>query len=311
MKKKLLQKIGLGVLSFSMIVSCMPIQSVQAADKFRSEVTYTNGSYTFDKLSHANKGVATPDGIVDYIGNGAVSAGDQGQGDRGQSYSWSAVAYGDWVYVGTCYAAMGNTLTMMKNILGDSFDEETMRATLNAMYNGTFFYGQSKEDGSEDIDSQGILVKVNVNTGETKLLMSQATTNQAPLFRNGIRYKDKLYFCGSVRLNGAKSGLPSIYCVDPETDEIKEVYKGITPQEAGAAYQQGISTGIRGMAEYNGQLVVSCVGLEGPYIMISSDPSAGASSFKKIATNADLFDYAAYHYSDSIYGGIHLGNCRI
>ena len=152
MKKKLLQKIGLGVLSFSMIVSCMPIQSVQAADKFRSEVTYTNGSYTFDKLSHANKGVATPDGIVDYIGNGAVSAGDQGQGDRGQSYSWSAVAYGDWVYVGTCYAVMGNTLTMMKNILGDSFDEETMRATLNAMYNGTFFYGQSKEDGSEDID---------------------------------------------------------------------------------------------------------------------------------------------------------------
>ena len=35
----------------------------------------------------------------------------------------------------------------------------------------------------------------------------------------------------------------------------------------------------------------------------STDPSAGQSSFKKIATKKDLFNYPAYHYSDSIYGG--------
>ncbi len=33
-------------------------------------------------------------------------------GDRGQNYAWSAVGYGDWLYVGTCYAAIGNTLSL-------------------------------------------------------------------------------------------------------------------------------------------------------------------------------------------------------
>ena len=55
------------------------------------------------------------------------------------------MAYGDYVYVGTCYAAMGNTLSAMDSVMGHKFDEETMRAELNAIYNGTFFYGE--EDG--------------------------------------------------------------------------------------------------------------------------------------------------------------------
>ena len=37
--------------------------------------------------------------------------------------------------------------------------------------------------------------------------------------------------------------------------------------------------------------------------MESTDPSAGQSSFKKIATKEDLFNYPAYHFTDSIYGG--------
>ncbi len=67
-------------------------------------------------------------------GNGAVdvitdsSDPNYNAGDRGQNYSWSAVAYGDWMYVGTCYSAMGNTLTLMQNILGDKFDKDVMEA---------------------------------------------------------------------------------------------------------------------------------------------------------------------------------------
>lgn len=305
MKKSFCKRIGTSLMVLSLVVSNFSAISVSAEEntQFRSSVTYKHGAYTFDKLSHPDKAVSTPDGIVDYISGGNVSASDQGQGDQGQSYSWSAVAYGDWVYVGTCYAAMGNTLTLMKNILGDNFDQETMTAALKAMYNGTFFYGHEKEDGSPDIDSEGILVKVNVKTGETKLLMSETTTGEGPLFRNAIRFKDKLYFCGSVRHNRKQSGLPSIYCVDPATDTISCVYTGLTAQESIAAYKEGISTGIRGMAVYNDELIVSCVGLEGPYILKSTDPSAGKSAFTKIATKEDLFDYPAYHYSDSIYGG--------
>lgn len=271
------------------------------------KVTYTAGNYTFEKMSHPTKGTMSADGIVDYIGDGAVnvitdpSDPNYNAGDRGQNYSWSAVAYGDWMYVGTCYSAMGNTLTLMQNILGDKFDKDVMEAALKAMFNGTFYYGH--EDG---VDGGGILVKVNTKTGETKLLMSNSFNHMAPLFRNAIAYNGKLYFCGSVHVNG-RSGLPSVYEIDPTDDSYKAVYVGLSSiQDYGAAYKKGISTGIRGMCVYNGKLVISNVfadattGKSGATILASSNPSEG---FTVIASQDDLFDYPAYTYRDSIYGG--------
>lgn len=308
MKHSLFKKFGATFVALTLAFSsASAVSAAGDTSEFQPKVTYSNGNYTFAKLSHPDKAVSTPDGIVDYLGGGNVGItgenGATGQGDQGQSYAWSAASYGDWMYVGTCYAAMGNTLTLMDTTLGDKFDKDVMTAALKAMFNGTFFYGHEKEDGTPDEDSDGILVKVNVKTGETKLLMSQSLNGKGPLFRNAMRYKDKLYFCGSVRNKGAKAGLPSIYCIDPKTDDIKCVYTGITPQELGAAYKEGISTGIRGMTEFNGEFIASCVGVDGPYILKSKDPSAGQSSFKKIATKKDLFNYPAYHYTDSIYGG--------
>ena len=271
------------------------------------KITYNAGNYTFEKISHPTKGTMSADGIVDYIGDGAVnvitdpSDPNYNVGDRGQNYSWSAVAYGDWMYVGTCYSAMGNTLTLMQNILGDKFDKDVMEAGLKAMFNGTFYYGH--EDGA---DSGGILVKVNTKTGETKLLMSNSLNGYAPLFRNAIAYNGKLYFCGSVHVDG-KSGLPSVYEIDPKDDSYKAVYVGLSSmQDYGAAYKKGISTGIRGMCVYNGKLVISNVfadattGKSGATILASSNPSEG---FTVIASQGDLFDYPAYTYRDSIYGG--------
>ena len=271
------------------------------------KITYNAGNYTFEKISHPTKGTMSADGIVDYIGDGAVnvitdpSDPNYNAGDRGQNYSWSAVAYGDWMYVGTCYSAMGNTLTLMQNILGDKFDKDVMEAGLKAMFNGTFYYGH--EDGA---DSGGILVKVNTKTGEIKLLMSNSLNGMAPLFRNAIAYNGKLYFCGSVHVNG-KSGLPSVYEIDPKDDSYKAVYVGLSSmQDYGAAYKKGISTGIRGMCVYNGKLVISNVfadattGKSGATILASSNPSEG---FTVIASQGDLFDYPAYTYRDSIYGG--------
>lgn len=126
---------------------------------------------------------------------------------------------------------------------------------------------------------------------------------QSPTFRNAIEYKDKLYFCGAVAEKGSRASLPSIYCIDPKTDDIKRVYTGMTLQEYGQAYKEGYNTGIRGMTVFDGKFIASCVGLNGPYILESTDPSAGQSSFKKIATKEDSFNYPAYHFTDSIYGG--------
>ena len=280
MKHSLFKKFGATFVALTLAFSSTSAVSAAGdTSEFQPKVTYSKGNYTFAKLSHPDKAVSTPDGIVDYLGGGNVGVtgenGAIGQGDQGQSYAWSAASYGDWMYVGTCYAAMGNTLTLMDTTLGDNFDKDVMTAALKAMFNGTFFYGHEKEDGTADEDSDGILVKVNVKTGETKLLMSMSLNGKGPLFRNAMRYKDKLYFCGSVRNKGAKSGFPSIYCINPKTDDIKCVYTGITPQELGAAYKEGISTGIRGMTEFNGEFIASCVGVDGPYILKSKDPSAG------------------------------------
>ena len=294
--RKLLTLLLIAAMVMSLMVPAL------AADTAQSETPYTYdaGDYTFGKISHPNSAPGQPDGLVDYTGNGTVAVtgtadGADGQGDRGQSYAWAAMAYGDYVYVGTCYAAMGQTLTAMDTVMGHKFDEETMRAELNAIFNGTFFYGQ--EDGG---NSGGVLVKVNVHTGEMTLLMSKSLNGIAPLFRNAIRYKDKLYFCGSVNTNG-RGGLPSIYEIDPSDDSITCVYQGLSNmQEYAQAYKAGVCTGIRGMAVYDGKLVISNVGVDGGYLLISDNPSQG---FTKIATQSDLYNYPAVHYKDSVYGG--------
>ena len=268
---------------------------------------YNKNGYTFEKLSHPEKDVKVADGIVDYLGDGAVDvvtdpeAEGYNAGDRGQNYAWAAVGYGDWIYVGTCYAAIGNTLSLMKSSLGDEFDDKVLKATFDALYNGTFFLEEA--DGGKP---KGVLTKINTKTGETKVLMSGTLNGQTPLFRNAIEYKGKLYFCGSVG-GGGIGFLPSVWQVDPETDECKVVYAGLnSAKDYAAAYKQGISTGIRGMCVYNDQLVISNVtmdaatGKSSATLLISSVPEKG---FTQIADSDSLFNYPAYRYSDSIYGG--------
>ena len=284
-------------------------ESLLTADDIDEEntFTYSKNGYSFEKLSHPEKDVKTADGIVDYLGDGAVDVvtdpedEDYNAGDRGQNYAWAAVGYGDWIYVGTCYAAIGNTLSLMKSSLGDEYEEKVLKATFDAMYNGTFFL--EEEDG---VKTKGVLVKINTKTGETKVLMSGSLNGHTPLFRNGIEYNGKLYFCGSVG-GGGIGFLPSVWQVDPETDECKPVYLGLNSvQDYAAAHKQGISTGIRGMCVYNDQLVISNVtmdaatGKSGATLLISSDPEKG---FTQIADSESLFNYPAYRYADSIYGG--------
>ncbi len=282
------------VLCFSMLITSVASAiSVNGAEITAATYVSDDGSYYAEKVSHQNKGVKSPDGIVDYAGNSVVSdqIGESGVGDRAQSYSWSALGYGDYMYIGTCANAMTQTLTLMRSALGDNFDEAEMKATLNAMFNGHFFI--EEEDGG---NPAGILVKLNVKTGEVKLLMSKATTGTNCLFRNAVEYNGMLYFCGSV------NGLPSIYQVNPETDESACVYTSITPQDYAAAYKEGICVGIRGMCVFNDKLIVSLIGLEGAYICSTDNPS-DANSYEVVADMDDLFNYPAYHYSDSIYGG--------
>ena len=296
-----------GVLAAGMLLTG-PVQLLASAESVDdTNSVYSAGSYSFEKLSHPDKDVKTADGIVDYLGQGAVDVVTDPEseyynaGDRGQNYAWAAVGYGDWLYVGTCYAAIGQTLSLMKSSLGDKYDEKVLHATFDAMFNGDFFNAQ--KDGAE---SKGVLVKINTKTGEIKVLMAASVNGYSVLFRNATEYNGKLYFCGTVR--GDPSGAyPSVWQIDPETDECKSVYKGLSSvQDYMAAYRAGVSTGIRGMCVYNGQLVISNVtmdsttGKSNATLLISSDPEQG---FTQIADSEDLFNYPAYKYTDSVYGG--------
>lgn len=279
------------LLSAALVVASVSSITAMAASDTTSGTTYQQKSFTANKITHPENGLKAPDGIVDYIGNSTVTDEITGVGDRAQNYAWSAIGYGDWVYIGTCPNAMTQTLNFMGTVLGNKFDKEIMIATLNAMFNGTFF--TAEEDGG---DPKGILVKVNTKTGEVKLLMSKATTNTNVQFRNVVELNGKFYFCGSV------NGLPTVYQVDPATDEYKKVYQSIDQADFYKAYQMGISVGIRGISTFENKLIISLVGLEGAYICESDNPE-DPDSFKVIATMSDMFNYPAYRYQDSIYGG--------
>lgn len=287
MKKKIIS----ALLSAALVVTSFSSITAMAASDTTRGTTYQQKSFTANKITHPENGLKAPDGIVDYIGNSTVTDEITGVGDRAQNYAWSAIGYGDWVYIGTCPNAMTQTLNFMGTVLGNKFDKEIMTATLNAMFNGAFF--TAEEDGG---DPKGILVKVNTKTGEVKLIMSKATTNTNVQFRNVVELNGKFYFCGSV------NGLPTVYQVDPATDEYKKVYQSIDQADFYKAYQMGISVGIRGISTFENKLIISLVGLEGAYICESDNPE-DPDSFKVIATMSDMFNYPAYRYQDSIYGG--------
>ena len=288
MKKR--KKILSVVLAVLMLFGCAA--TALAAENLVTFVS-ENGVYTAKKISHPYKALGTTDGIVDYVGNGAVAAYDKGQGDRGQNYAWSAIAYGDCVYVSTNYNSLGLTLGFMDSVLGNDYDPAQMNAALDVLYNGAFYTGEP--DGA---NTGGVLTKINTKTYEVTVLMSNSHDGNSVQLRNCCAFNDKLYFCGSV------NGLPKIVEVDPaNNDKCTIVYEGINAKDYYAAYLEGICTGIRGLCAFEDYLVVSMVTLEGPQILIAEDPSAGQEAFTVIADQEDLYNYPAYHFPDSIYGG--------
>lgn len=289
-KSSILKRTFAAVVSIMLSVLCVANASAKTdSDKI---IYQSDSGYEVVKISHPNNDVKMVDGIVDYTGGGTLGTNlENGKGDRGQNYTWGSIGYGDYMYIGTCYNSWLNTLSSMKNVLDHNYDETIMMDALETMFHGDFCTGE--EDG---VDSNGILLKINIKTGKVKILMSTATTGTNCLFRNAVEFKGKLYFCGAV------NSVPCIYQVNPETDEFKQVYAGMTIDEYISAYKSGLSVGIRGMCIFDNKLIISCVSSKGSVICESEMPE-NQDSFKVIATDKELFNYPAYHYCDSIYGG--------
>lgn len=313
--KHFMQKITAIFLS-AVMISAVCIQAIPvafASETLKPGITYTSGDYTFEKISHPDSPVETPDGIVDYIGNGSVapyvSGESEGNGDRGQSYSYASAVYGDWIYINTMYGGLG-----VSSILGigmSGMSPEVSKAMMDAMYNGNLYTGEP--DGKY---AGGILIKFNVKTGETKILMSRDKNGLIPTFRNAIEMNGKLYFVGMVidikKLTPAEiskaiamqNGFPCIYEIDPENDDkMTCIYDCVDVDGYRKLVDDKVFTSTRAIGTYQDNLIAGCLDTDGVFLCASKNPSEGQSSFKVIATMEDLFNYPAYHRSDVNGGG--------
>lgn len=233
-----------------------------------------SGTYQAEKISHKDAGLGEVDGLIEY---------DSGENDRGQNYSWSAVGYGDYVYVGTCYAAIWQTLKIMSQNYGVS--AEAFKVIMNTLFNGELYVGDEVNNPTDV--NRTVLVKIHAKTGETKIISGP---DQSGGYRSAVAFKDKLYFVGTGRE-------PFLMEIDPTTDETRKVYIAETITDP------SIATGIRALAVIGDTLAMSTIGKDGASIIASENPSAGQDSFRTIATQEDLLDYPAYHYTDAIFGG--------
>jgi len=257
------------ILAVVMVVS-IPV-SVAAQT---SNLTYEcENGYSAIKISHPETGAGEVDGLIEY----------NGENDRAQNYSWSSVGYKDYVYVGTCFGAIYQTLQIIAREKGMSFAE--LKLYIDAAYNGKLYTG---DDDATNTPARSVIVKINTKTCETEIVYGPEKVGG---FRAATKLNNKLYFA-------ATGSTPYLLEIDPEKDDATQVVcKSETPQSA------SISTGIRGLTTYNGMLVATMIGNNGAYMVASENPSAGQDSFKTICTQEDLLDYPAYHYMDSIFGG--------
>ncbi|RSX51579.1 InlB B-repeat-containing protein [Bifidobacterium callimiconis] len=305
--------------------SAAPAATKTGASALSPVATYTGDGMTFSKISHAGSGVETNDGIVDYAGKGLVRPYEQGvsqegNGSRGQSYSYASAVYGDWVYINTMYGGLGIANILNYSVPGMS--AEAMKAAMDTMYNGNLYMGEP--DGMQ---AGGILVKVNVKTGEMKILMSRET-GVMPTFRDALVLNGKIYFVGMIvdttHLNqkelatalARQNGFPVIYQIDPEdNDRITCVYDALgilsddkATSEAGKTrydklIADNVFTSTRAIADFNGTLIAGALDNDGVFLTASKDPSAGKDSFKTIATMEDFGGEPAWHRTDVNGGG--------
>ena len=296
----------------------------ESAQPINVKYTYDglDGS-TWEKISHADFGLETNDGVVDYLGNGKVGpyvqgASTENNGDRGQSYSYAAETYGDWVYIGTMYGGLGANSILTRGF--GNLDPEVSKAAIDVMYNGNMYV--SEPDG---VSAGGILYKFNVKTGETKILMAQSAdeggTGVINILRGSTKIGNKLYFVGmTIDRNtpglteqeyqtaiAIQSGFPCVYEVDPtQGDKITRIYdcgvedindyRKLTSANGAtlADINKWYFTSTRAISTYTNsknETALIAGGLnadEGAFLAASNNPSAGKDTFTEILGKAEF-----------------------
>ena len=123
---------------------------------------YSNGGYTIDKVSHPTLGAGSVDGIL---------TGDEQ--DRGQSYSWSMVAAGDYVYIGTCYNSTyyiyhNNVQTTLKKMQSEGLLDKNVDTSRTAADFVKVMFGKDTFDETPMSEWTPVIMAVNRYTGRRR-----------------------------------------------------------------------------------------------------------------------------------------------
>ena len=275
-----------------------------------------------------------PDASESEIDRMVSEAGSSLDGDACQSYAFSALGYGDWVYIGTMYGGTGITKANAKKMLNsmgllkDEATEEGAAEYNQKMVDGVvgLLYGDNYYT-EHPVATQGVLFKMNIKTGETKIIMAGSVNGYQVTLRNAVEYNGRFYFIGTQvgteSVADAATGIPSIFEVNPEDDSFRTVYQAVSMDEYKAMQAAYVFPVPRALAVYNGSLVASVTQMDGAHIICftpDADDYDEDGNFKGISVDGDsalrnpefteiaeqtkeLLNYPAYHMYDANYGG--------
>ena len=236
MKKRFFQIALAAVLSVSCVITGV---NVNAA-------SLSQDGYNIEKVSHTDRGAGETDGILPFDIMGE-------ENNRNQSYVWSCVEYGNYIYLGTCwnpisgiyYRNLKNNLTSLFEKRGDENPAQKAGTVatniLNVIYDGNF------PDGATSTTGTPCIMRVNKYTYDTEVVYIEKESSKFVNwngYRMATEYNGKLYF--------ACAGYPTsrLLQIDPATNETKVVLQK-------TAENSGFANGIRGLTVMDGKLFVS------------------------------------------------------
>ena len=236
MKKRFFQIALAAVLSVSCVATGVNVNAAPLS----------KDGYNIEKVSHADRGAGETDGILPFDVMGEES-------NRNQSYVWSCIEYGNYIYLGTCwnpisgiyYRNLKNNLTSLFEKRGDENPAQKAGTVatniLNVVYNGNF------PDGATSTTGTPCIMRVNKYTYDAEVVYIEKESSRFVNwngYRMATEYNGKLYF--------ACAGYPTsrLLQIDPATNETKVVLQK-------TAENSGFANGIRGLTVMDGKLFVS------------------------------------------------------
>lgn len=270
---------------------------------------YSKGGYTIDKVSHPTLGAGEVDGIL---------TGDLQ--DRGQSYSWSMAEAGDYVYIGTCYNStyyiyhnnVKTSLDAMKKAGKLDQNVDTSRAAADFV---KVMFGTDTFDETPMSQWTPVIMAVNRYTGEAQVIFRERDILKDypdiypgyPPYLKGVNYlsgyRMAFEFKGKIYFAGMGNPTATLIEVDPETNECRIAYHNTN-------YTRGVSNGVHGLLVFDDEIYMCLAsdnydgkGTPGGIIVASSDPSAGLSSWRRVADQDDFDNLPAVMHVDGLNGG--------